>query len=845
MKKIICCLATLAVAFGALSAVTFVKANAATTPAFKGVSVSLNENIVLKFEVENYTTGYTLTFNYKNKDYVGEVKGGVAEFAYVTPQYLDEVVTATIYDGETKVTETKKSVKEYLYELIRAKKADYSKMPCEQFAAMKTLAVDMLEYGAAAQAKYLEKDSYTLVNADLTTEEAALATTFAAPDENAQATLSGTKAGYEWVSAGIRFDYNVSLYFIVKPLTENAVLKLKINDNEVIDKFTKDENGNYKFRYENVNVVDFANKYTVKVLDEAGNAIGQTLSYSVNTYVLNKHADESMGAITQAVYNYGVSAKAFETAGNGHAYDHVELLKADGSLAEVIAKPDFERKNYDLKPPVDDLNYSVDFAKARLVCSCGETKSEEVAPTIADKERVYTKNDTTTEVVVNGKIYEAAVKVLYAKGITSAIEEIDGKLYFVNTFEIKGYTAEEVVPVTEGGALLKKDIVDTSVEGFITFKTDISEYVGDDSAAGDSNKPKQGKAYGLGVKIRGELNNVAAQNQNGDVYSSLWDKDYELTFNDKVYRSGFFWGKPAVYIANTIETGVSSATFVQKNDGNYLDVLFKNFYNEDHIYRMFLEVGVGEYQELTIQSIIDGKDVTISTKVSDLSDISAYIHFTTNNSEASTDGSSNLYPSSSFVGHTEMYKGRQYSAQSKQWGLHLSISSGSTTLLPLNGGILRYVYKGTGNEAIEVNRCFEKEEGLLDDKNLSNGFVDHVLFTMYRKDDAEKTAVGSFKLILDGNGDPYLVSEKNGKTVQLGIAGKGTGKGVYDNLYQMASVYNKDDLWNNLLKNALWGDVVTGDYVLTAQVKAKTGTPLNDGEVYELPTDDIHTFTIK
>ena len=320
MKKIICCLATLAVAFGALSAVTFVKASAATTPAFKGVSVSLNENIVLKFEVENYTEGYTLTFNYKNKDYVGEVKGGVAEFAYVTPQYLDEVVTATIYDGEKKVNETKKSVKEYLYELIRAKKADYSKMPCEQFAAMKTLAVDMLNYGAAAQKKYLSATAEELVTAELTTEEAALATTFAAPDKNAQATLSGTKAGYEWVSAGIRFDYNVSLYFVIKPLTENAVLKLKINDNEVIDKFTKDENGNYKFRYENVNVVDFATPYTVTVWN-GETQIGQTLSYSVNTYVLNMHANAETGEITKAVYNYGVSATKYNTAKGEHVYE--------------------------------------------------------------------------------------------------------------------------------------------------------------------------------------------------------------------------------------------------------------------------------------------------------------------------------------------------------------------------------------------------------------------------------------------------------------------------------------------------------------------------------------------
>ena len=390
MKKLICCLATLAVAFGALSALTFVKANAETTPAFKGVSVSLNENIVLKFEVENYTTDYTLTFNYKNKDYVGEVKGGVAEFAYVTPQYLDEVVTATIYDGEKKeVTHTAKSVKEYLYELIRAKKADYSKMPCEQFAAMKTLAVDMLNYGAEAQKKYLSATD-NLVTKDLTNAEKAYATTFAAPDENAQATLSGTKAGYEWVSAGIRFDYNVSLYFVIKPLTENAVLKLKINDNEVIDKFTKDEKGNYKFRYENVNVVDFANKYTVTVWD-GETQIGQTLSYSVNTYVLNKHADGSMGAITQAVYNYGVSATKYNAAKNEHVYTKLQFAEEQ----RVVAGEDVLAENL----------------KVNKVCSvCGH--SEETTAATYDTTKTFTLENNTVEVTADGIVAEAEVTVL-------------------------------------------------------------------------------------------------------------------------------------------------------------------------------------------------------------------------------------------------------------------------------------------------------------------------------------------------------------------------------------------------------------------------------------------------
>ena len=398
MKKLICCLATLAVAFGALSAVTFVKANAATTPAFKNVSVSLNKDIVLKFEVENYTTGYTLTFNYKDKEYKGEVNDGVAEFAYVTPQYLGETVTATIYDGETKFAETKKSVKEFLYELIRAKKADYSKMPCEQFAAMKTLAVDMLNYGAAAQAKYLEKDSYTLVNAELTTEEAALATTFAAPGESVQATLSGTKAGYEWVSAGIRFDYNVSLYFVIKPLTENAVLKLKINDNEVIDKFTKDENGNYKFRYENVNVVDFANKYTVTVWD-GETQIGQTLSYSVNTYVLNMHAKAEMGEITKAVYNYGVSAVKYNEAATStaHLYDSLSL---DGEAIAYVGE-EFDLTTYTLNKVCSVCGHkeAVDWQNVTYTAPATTEKGE--------KKVTLTVGDLSTEITV--KVYERIV----------------------------------------------------------------------------------------------------------------------------------------------------------------------------------------------------------------------------------------------------------------------------------------------------------------------------------------------------------------------------------------------------------------------------------------------------
>ncbi len=295
-------------------------------------------------------------------------------------------------------------MKEYLYELIRAKKTDktYETMPCEQFVAMKTLAVDMLYYGAAAQTKYLEKDSYTLVNADLTTEEAALATKFEAPDNSAQATLSGEKAGYEWVSAGIRFDYNVSLYFVIKPLTENAVLKLKVTDkdgnNEVIDKYIV-ENGTYKYRYENVNVVDFANKYTVKVLDEENKEIGQTLSYSVNTYVLNMHADSEMKDITQAVYNYGVSAAKYNAAATStaHLYDS---LSFDGEAIAYVGE-DFDLTAYTLNKVCSVCGHeeAVDWSSVKYTAP---DTAEKGAKTVT-----LTVGDLSTEITV--KVYEKII----------------------------------------------------------------------------------------------------------------------------------------------------------------------------------------------------------------------------------------------------------------------------------------------------------------------------------------------------------------------------------------------------------------------------------------------------
>ena len=547
MKKIICCLATAMLAFGMMSAVSLVKANADTVkPSFATAKVTLSEDIVLKFGVENYTEDYMLTFSYKGETYDGKVENGEAAFGLVTPQYLGETVTATLKkEGEEDISITY-SVKEYLYTLVHADKtADaYKDLSCEKFVAMRTLAVDMLNYGAEAQKKYIEGE-YTAVNAELTDTEKSYATDFVAPDSTAQASLSGTASDFEWVSAGIRFDYNVSLYFVIKPLTENAKLKLKVGDS-VIESYEVEES-NYKFRYTDVNVVDFANAYTVKVLNDKNEEVGQTLTYSVNSYVLSKYSDTSMGNIAKAVYNYGVSAKAYDSATDAHIYDSAKLLKDDGSIAEVVAKGDFARN--DNNKGEDNVDYSVNFSTAKLVCSCCEHE-EEVTATLANESRVYTKTDTTTEIVVNEKTYEVPVKVLYAKALTCSLEEIDGKLYFTSKFEYVGYDVSEIQPFTESGQILQKDIVDTSEAGYVTFKTDISNYDASIDVK-EHNKyetSRTGTPYGLKVKIRDNNINVASKNHNGDVYSASFDKSYYIKYNNKLYRNGIYWGAPTFYV---------------------------------------------------------------------------------------------------------------------------------------------------------------------------------------------------------------------------------------------------------------------------------------------------------
>ena len=257
-------------------------------------------------------------------------------FASVTPKCFDKSVKAELFaEGiEGKIAENTTSAKEYLYKLLTLSPEALG-VTCEKYEKLKTLAVDMLYYGEAIQTKYIGS-GFTPVTDGLTDAQKAYATAFKPLDKSADTRkISGAKSDeFSWVNAGVRFDYNVSLYFTIKPTSENAKLSLKVG-NDVVSAYEVDGETR-KYRYEKVGVLDFDKVYTINIVNEAGETIGETLSYSVNGYVYAKQSDVAdMAAVVKAVYNYGVSAYAYDTAKEAHSYKLIPEYGTDYAAAEA------------------------------------------------------------------------------------------------------------------------------------------------------------------------------------------------------------------------------------------------------------------------------------------------------------------------------------------------------------------------------------------------------------------------------------------------------------------------------------------------------------------------------
>lgn len=297
----------------------------------KSASVVFNGKMSVKFYVpkaalevyENFYANVTITTvsGTETTQIVGTENGAYYQFVIygiAAKQMSDNIafeVVATRMIGETQITRTSEvkdySVKQYAYNRLASDGAT---------AAEKTLLVDFLNYGAAAQ-KYFGYKADALVNAELTEEQKGFA--------SAEVPVLESHFAYEgqetelvlFKGASLMFVDNISIKFIInfnyyRGTTSDVHLVINCNGNETIvygDELVA--NGSfYTYTFDGLAIKDLRSPVTVTVVETAtGNVLSGPLTYSAETYAYNKQSstDANLVELLNALMKFAVSAEAF------------------------------------------------------------------------------------------------------------------------------------------------------------------------------------------------------------------------------------------------------------------------------------------------------------------------------------------------------------------------------------------------------------------------------------------------------------------------------------------------------------------------------------------------------
>lgn len=302
-----------------------------------GVNLTLTEDVTLNVYV-TLDAGYTdaqVNFIYEGVTYTVKSHETVSSelkfsFGGVVIPYMDKLIdieiTAVNAAGERVVVagKTGYSVKTYLVAILGKTAAELG-LTEAQTSAIKTLAVDLLKLGAAAQKANGLAENMT---DGLTDAQLALGTEFvSSPD--AAATIPEATGTVKFISAKLWFNEKVAFGFAFTCAdgeAANLTAKIKVKNGDTIVKevavsefktITVKDGSAYLINFDGVMATQFG--YSVEVtLYNGDEAVTGTLVYSVNAYVkrtVDKETiDPESAALAKAIYNYGVSAAAYKNA---------------------------------------------------------------------------------------------------------------------------------------------------------------------------------------------------------------------------------------------------------------------------------------------------------------------------------------------------------------------------------------------------------------------------------------------------------------------------------------------------------------------------------------------------
>lgn len=288
----------------------------------KSASVSLGDSIALIYyalidDASNAEIKFTMNGNTVSVSGFETDNVNVYSFPFenISPQCMGDIVRAELFvDGESVDIIEQFSVRMYADSMLK-KISDKAidGYTDEQYAVLKSLIADMLEYGAMAQ-HYVD---YKNTDGELVNNGIDGVSTFEKLSSECDATLDdSTSEDLYFVSAGVRFDYLNSIYYkfgadsldnVTVKITNKTTGAVKLYDAK---DFALLENGVYVLYSEAIAPTEFDIRYQVE-LCENKTAV-QTLEYGVSAYVYYmQEKSTEMADLARALYNYGKSASNY------------------------------------------------------------------------------------------------------------------------------------------------------------------------------------------------------------------------------------------------------------------------------------------------------------------------------------------------------------------------------------------------------------------------------------------------------------------------------------------------------------------------------------------------------
>ena len=294
------------------------------SPVINTISLSLESSITMNFKVLKSSLSsfdeFYMTFECGGKeekvtDYKETDKYYVFSYKGINPQLMNDNVTAVLHakNKSEEYTSPEKimSVKEYAYTML-------DRYSDDEHSKLRTLLVDLLNYGAAAQI-YAGYQTDNLVNSDLTDVQKDWASKDTTEFKNIRnlnyKTISNPTAEWKTCSLVLKNSIMVKVKFSAKDV-ENKTVEIVLKNAKFTytkDDFVNNGDGTY---YVYCNEL-FANELSDDLLFtiyENGKPCSNTMLFSVESYarlVRDNYKDKPLDKMTTAMMLYGNSAKAY------------------------------------------------------------------------------------------------------------------------------------------------------------------------------------------------------------------------------------------------------------------------------------------------------------------------------------------------------------------------------------------------------------------------------------------------------------------------------------------------------------------------------------------------------